>query len=347
MIFLITIISFSGMLIFTNSSEKDSNAPDISAGIPDDEKDPSNNGGNGEGDSGGENEDPTRIDEEHKITNNQEYAYKLVNKNTRNILFVGTDKSNGIYDTIGVINIDEKKQQTKVIMFPRDIYVDYSDKIKEQITKLEPNYWKVRGVYRINNLHNIGRMLKYEDGNQGQWSINFLNAYLKEVYDIECEAYVKVNTKGFVDLVDLFGGVDINVPIRMEYDDPYQDLHINLMPGNQHLNGKQAEGFVRFRNNNSKSIEIGDFERKQNQMDFMEAFFKQKANFLNLAKANDLYKTISQNIATNITASGYTRYVKLFKKSSDQKYEIEKYTIEGEGCSIRGDYYVKITTLSN
>jgi polyisoprenyl-teichoic acid--peptidoglycan teichoic acid transferase len=61
---------------------------------------------------------------------------------------------------------------------------------------------------------------------------------------------VSVDLKGFVRLVDQLGGVDFDVPIDMDYDDPYQDLHIHFKKGMQHLDGQQALEVVRFRHNN-------------------------------------------------------------------------------------------------
>ena len=39
---------------------------------------------------------------------------------------------------------------------------------------------------------------------------------------------VLVNLKAFQALVDAIGGVDFYIPIDMDYDDPYQDLHIHF-----------------------------------------------------------------------------------------------------------------------
>jgi len=109
--------------------------------------------------------------------------------------------------------------------------------------------------------------------------MNFLAELIKEIFDIEVHDYVRFNTEGFVQIVDLFGGVDINVPYDMHYDDIYQDLHIHINKGWNHLDGKKAEGFVRYRQSNDEmgniTHSIGDYERKKNQINFIKAFIEQ------------------------------------------------------------------------
>ena len=56
--------------------------------------------------------------------------------------------------------------------------------------------------------------------------------------------------EGFRDLIDAIGGVEFDVPTRMYYTDPKQNLEIDLYPGKQLLDGKKAEMFMRFRQNN-------------------------------------------------------------------------------------------------
>ena len=69
--------------------------------------------------------------------------------------------------------------------------------------------------------------------------------------------------------MNLFGGVDIYVPYDMHYDDIYQDLYIHMDKGWHRLSGKEAEGFVGYRQSDEMgniTHSIGDFERKKNQL---------------------------------------------------------------------------------
>jgi LCP family protein required for cell wall assembly len=84
-----------------------------------------------------------------------------------------------------------------------------------------------------------------------------------------------VDFDGFVELVDSVDGVDFDVPVRMKYDDPTQNLHIDLQKGPQHLDGPKAVQFMRFRQNNPGipgGYPDGDLGRIKAQQAFIKAF---------------------------------------------------------------------------
>lgn len=80
-----------------------------------------------------------------------------------------------------------------------------------------------------------------------------------EVVGLPIDYYVIINLEIFERLVDALGGVSVNVPYRMDYQDCAADLIIDLQPGSQRLNGEQAAGFVRFR-----QTPRGDLDRLEN-----------------------------------------------------------------------------------
>lgn len=76
---------------------------------------------------------------------------------------------------------------------------------------------------------------------------------IADLLGVPVDFYVSVDLDGFIALVDKIGGVDFEVPINMDYDDPYQNLHIHFEKGMQHLDGQAAMEVVRFRHNNDGS----------------------------------------------------------------------------------------------
>ncbi len=58
---------------------------------------------------------------------------------------------------------------------------------------------------------------------------------------------VEVDFKTFSELVDLVGGVDITVEAHLVYVDQSQDLYIDIPAGPQHLDGKRALDYLRYR----------------------------------------------------------------------------------------------------
>ena len=79
-------------------------------------------------------------------------------------------------------------------------------------------------------------------------------ADVSNMLGIPIDYYIKVNIKGFITLVDYLGGIDFYIPCNMDYDDPYQDLHIHYTEGQRKLSGQQAMEVARFRKNNDGSV---------------------------------------------------------------------------------------------
>ena len=85
---------------------------------------------------------------------------------------------------------------------------------------------------------------------------------------IDIDHYIVIDVNSFVKIIDAIGGIDIYVDKRMKYEDPWDDnggLYINIFPGQQHMDGKKAVTYVRYRDSE------GDIGRIQRQQKFMEA----------------------------------------------------------------------------
>ncbi|MBP7176779.1 MAG: LCP family protein [Thermoclostridium sp.] len=271
---------------------------------------------------------------DYKLTNGQKYYIPLVDQNDKNVLLIGEDASSGNWDTIIIASVSEKSKKIRVINIPRDIYMDYSEDVLSQLREKSPKLYEAKGFQKINAAHSVGAKIGYEDnkGYFGDSHIDFLADLINEIFQIPIDDYAYVNTKGFRDIVDLFGGVELEVPLRMKYEDPEQDLYIDLQPGFQHLNAEQAEGFVRFRQGYDKNgifQNYGEQLRKENQNRFIEAFFKQHVTLKNLGKVDDLTKLVSKNVRTsvgNVKAVG--SYVNLMSKALNGEYVQESMIIE-------------------
>ena len=107
--------------------------------------------------------------------------------------------------------------------------------------------------------------------------------------------YALADWQAFTKVVDLIGGVDLLVEHDMKYDDPYADLHIDLKQGFQHLNGKQAGQYVRYR-----SDELGDIGRAQRQQKFLRAAMDQVFSVANVTKIPSLISTVCDNVETDM-----------------------------------------------
>ena len=184
-------------------------------------------------------------------------------------------------DTIMVCSYNPKTQKASILSIPRDTYVG-KDK-----TKASASY-KINAVYR--NGENVEGMVEH----------------IENLTELEIDNYLIIDTKALVQLVDALGGVTFDVPIDMDYDDPTQDLYIHLKAGVQKLDGKQAEGLVRFRHSNDLSTypaEYGDNDigRMRTQREFITQVMKQTVRPENLFKLIQIAEIGFKNITTNMT----------------------------------------------
>lgn len=302
------------------------------------------------------NEDINPPEKSPILTNGQKYYKDLVEPESTNILLIGQDAVHGAYDTIIVLSIDDKNKQMKLINFPRDAYIDYNDKILDELKKVNSSHASDPSIQKMNAAHAIAIDLKYKSdtggkfGNSGNtiYSMNFWADLMDEIFGIEIDDYIIIKTKGFREIVDFFGGVWIDVPVYMHYEDPSQNLYIHLEPGRQLLNGKQAEGFVRFRQGYTRNGEFKTYSvyfRQQNQNAFLKAFFEQHVNLSNLSKAGDFIDIISKNVKTSVKGSDIFKYANIMQKAVRGKYEEITEVIEcSSSKNINGILYEMLKT---
>ena len=129
-----------------------------------------------------------------------------------------------------------------------------------------------------------------------------LMSQIENLLGVPVDFYVTVNLKGFIALVDQIDGEDIDIPINMDYDDPYQDLHIHFTKGPRHLNGQEAMEVVRFRHNNDGTgYGTEDIGRIVNQQAFLKAVAKQLLQIGNVKNIPALVDIFYTYVKTDLT----------------------------------------------
>ena len=224
-----------------------------------------------------------------------------------NILIAGTDGDGYRTDTIIVAHLDENTHEVALMSVPRDTAVMNGN----------------GGLMKINSVYANGK----EEG------MERLERRLSSLLGFEMDGYVLVNLDAFVKVVDLVGGVTVNVPQDMYYSDPSQNLLIDLKAGEQKLDGKQAMGLVRFR----KGYATQDIQRTQTQQQFLKALAKQCLSVSSLTKLREFADIFSQYVTTNLTTGNMVWFGKeLLSCDFDN---MKTYTAEGEGAMINGASY--------
>lgn len=113
---------------------------------------------------------------------------------------------------------------------------------------------------------------------------------------VAIDRYVRINVQGVEKLIDALGGVTVNVPLDMKYQDDSQHLYINLKAGRQTLNGDQALQFLRFRYD-----ENGDIGRVQRQQTMMRSVIEQTLNPATIGRLPKILSVIQSHVDTNLS----------------------------------------------
>ena len=189
------------------------------------------------------------------------------------ILVSGVDDGNGGSDTNILVAVDTVNGYVYGVSIPRDSKAIIDGRAR-----------------KINYAYNKG-------------GTKLLADTVSEQLGIPVDYTVCVNLKGFTALVDAIGGVDFDVPINMDYDDPVQNLSIHFKKGVQHLNGADALRVVRFRHNNDGTgYGSEDLGRMQTQQKFLKAVAKKMLSASNiLTKIDDYAKIFNQYVDTDLT----------------------------------------------
>jgi len=120
---------------------------------------------------------------------------------------------------------------------------------------------------------------------------------VKNLLGYNADRYVIVDYDAFENLIDAIGGVEIDVPKRMYYSDPDQDLLIDLQPGLQLLDGENALDYMRFR----KGYANQDLGRIEAQQGVYKALIKQLATPKTLLKIPALAEVFFENVETDLS----------------------------------------------
>ena len=248
-------------------------------------------------------------------------------------LIACTDEGEGRTDGIMLVDYNSVNNQISVVSIPRDTKVSIPPDMWEVMVQNEPSIaYDDPSFKKINSIPNYGK----EQG------MEFLQTYLEDLLDVEIDYYAHFNLEGFRYIVDSVGGIEFDVPQRMYYSDPTQDLYINLQPGLQLLDGDKAEQLLRFR-----SYPQGDLKRVEVQQAFMTEFFKKVVSLDSIVSNPSAYfTTLTQYVDTNFTINDGLKYISEIKEvdvSNTQTYTLPctTQTISGVSFVIVDEQEVK------
>jgi polyisoprenyl-teichoic acid--peptidoglycan teichoic acid transferase len=196
-------------------------------------------------------------------------------------------------------------QVMNMLVIGRD--ADYNDKDQVIKTHARSDLLMVAHIdFPHNNvtLLSIPRDTKANIPRHGVSKINAAHAFggpeltaetVESNFGISTQKYIALDFEGFEQAIDLLGGVDLVVDRKMDYDDNWGHLHIHLLPGQQHLDGKEAMGFVRFRHADSDLVRI---QRQQTLLNAIKEKLHQPAI---IAKLPAILDVIDKHVDSDLT----------------------------------------------
>ncbi|NLL39062.1 MAG: LCP family protein [Clostridiales bacterium] len=190
---------------------------------------------------------------------------------------VGKDNGNGNTDTMLIGAFDNSNKKLNIISIPRDTLVNVPWSTKKANT--------------------------FMSGND---EIKGLKEGLRDLTGFTVDSYFVVDMEAFVAIVDALDGVDFEVPIDMNYEDPVQDLYIHIPAGYQHLDGEHALQVVRFRS----GYPLQDIDRIKTQQSFIKAIIKKCLNTGNLFKLTEFVDIFTRYVKTDLDAGTIIWYIR-------------------------------------
>ena len=201
------------------------------------------------------------------------------------ILLCGTDEDGTRTDTILLLTLDRNEGSVRLLSIPRDTYAP-----AYVVPKINSAYGAVGG---------------------GEKGMEQLMEQVKNVVGFLPDGYALVDLGAFVEAVDLLGGLDFDVPMDMDYDDPDQNLFIHLRAGEQHLTGEQLMWVVRFRSGYANA----DIGRTEVQRAVLKTAMKQWLRPKTLAALPGLWRIYQENLTTDLSVRNIVLIARVLLKS--------------------------------
>ena len=241
-------------------------------------------------------------------------------------LVAGTDQISNNTDTIMIGSFDTVNHKLNIVSIPRDTLINIQHEVKKANSAYHyaAYYKNVEGssYYNCDPVESMRKEL------------------VKSMLGFDVDKYVLVNLNAAAEVVDAIGGVEFDLPIDMNYDDPAQDLHIHFKAGQQHLTGQQAMEVVRFRhNNNGGGYPLQDLDRIKTQQAFLSAVADKMFSLQSVVKIPEFARIFSENVKSDLAVG---EMIWFGNQALDIGTENIRFTtLPGEAKTVYGgSYYV-------
>ncbi len=193
-------------------------------------------------------------------------------KDRVNVLLLGVNQ--GMTDVIMVCSYDMENQYVNLISIPRDTFYYRPG--------WDANYAgnKINAIYHSEGVAPLAE------------------AVSATLYGLPLHYYAVVEYEDIEKVMDVIGGVEVDVPFDMIYDDPTDTppLHIRIYAGTQTIDSSNVMEYLRYR----KGYRNGDIGRIQVHQEFVKKVLRECLKAGNIL---DVAKVAVENVESDITYS--------------------------------------------
>ena len=214
------------------------------------------------------------------------------------VLFLGMDETRSNTDVIMLALFDLRENCVQILQIPRDTFV--------------PGFTSFEAC-KLNSV--------YARGNPKRPPVQRVVDCLEAIFRIPIDRYVCASCGDIAEIVDLIGGVPVDMPYRINYETGKV-----IEAGEQVLSGEQAEWLVRFRHDYTE----GDIGRMKAQRIFLAAAMRKMSSLgaAELLRAVDQIED-RQLIGSDLTVDELTKLAALASAAGTQR--ITMHLLPGEG----------------
>ena len=202
------------------------------------------------------------------------------------------DVNDGNTDMILYVHFNNETGEMKMLQIPRDTIV-CTDRV-------------LSNNYRINNI------AKTQAVEANTMNIPALCEQVSKMYQLPIDGYMTIRLEMLVELVDLFGGIEMNIPFEMSYDGSYRPA------GYQTLDGPAVEFVLRTR----KIYPDGDIGRLNMQRQFYSALFRKLKSIGNIWDVAKLTPAVLNYMETDLSISKLVSFAVSILKMDSSKIMI-------------------------
>lgn len=250
------------------------------------------------------NFDLLNVPRENLCASNTDCSVTVSSKSNYVFLISGIDNVSKLSDVLLLVNLNIENSSIAVVQIPRDTYLKYTNQ----------SYRKINAAAKT-----LGGSDK-------------LAELLEDVFKIEIDYTLEISLDALSQFVDLIGGVEVNIPCDMDYEDGSQNLNIHLKSGVNVLNGDAAAQFVRFRSGYVQ----GDVARINAQKIFMASLADKCIHNVSKYKIPALIGALIGNVNTNLS---FNACIELAQAVMDVDISnITMLTLAGADSRTRGDH---------